>query len=127
MRASAERRIGGTVHVNQRLERAVAHVVDVGIGGPQRMEARGRLAPLGLRDLVRFDEEKGGTGVDEPTNEPGRGGPVHADVPARHPLHTSPSLRHARRAPSAPSARRLTSSQSTFSMNASTYFAAAAP
>src|SRR5947209_3201173 len=34
----------------------------------------------------------------------------------RHPLHASPSLRDARRAPSAPSTRRLTSSQSTFSM-----------
>src|SRR5207247_4177382 len=79
-----------------------------------------------LRDFVRLDEDEGGCGVDEPTNEPGCGGPVHADLPTRHPLHASPSLPYVRRAPSAASTRRLTSSQATFSMTAPTYFAGGA-
>jgi len=93
-----ERRITRMVLVNQGLERATPYVVDVGIGGPRRIEAPCPLAVLDLRDLVRLDEDEGGRGVDEPTNEPGRGGPVHADIPARHPLHVSPSLPCARRA-----------------------------
>src|SRR5437773_10201809 len=108
--ASARSAIAGTVLLNQGLERATPYGVDVGIGGPRRIEARRRLAAVGLRDLLRLDEEEGGRGADAPTNEPGRGGAAHADVPARHPLHASPSLPYARLAPSAPSTRRLTPS-----------------
>src|SRR5207247_2222996 len=88
----AERRIAGAVLVNQRLERAPPRVVDVGIAGPRSIEAPRRLAALDLRYLVRLDEEEGGCGINEPTNGPGRGGAVHANVPARHPLHASSSL-----------------------------------
>jgi len=53
LRERAERRIAGTVLLNQGLERATPYGVDVGIGGPRRIEARRRLAALGLRQARR--------------------------------------------------------------------------
>src|SRR5262249_61966872 len=88
----AERRVAGTELVNQRLERTTPRVVDVGIGGTRRIETGCAFATLDLRYLFRLDEEECGRGVDEPTNEPSRRGAIHADIPARHPLHVSPSL-----------------------------------
>src|SRR5262245_41275118 len=88
----AERRVAGTVLVNQSLERTTPHVVDVGIGGTRRIKPRCSLAALDFRNVLRIDEQECGRGIDEPANEPSRRGAVHTDLLARHPLHAD-SLR----------------------------------
>src|SRR5262249_11239170 len=100
LRERAQRGVAGTVLVNQRLERATPQVVDVRILGTRRIETRCAFAALDLRHLLRIDEEERRRGIDEPTNEPGCRGAVHADVQARHPLHALPPCSYPSRAPS---------------------------
>src|SRR5262249_24776936 len=86
-----ERPVGRAVLRDERLERATALRVLVGIRRAGRVEPLRALAPLDVGDLVRLDEHDLRVPVDEPADEPRGRRSVHLDPSLRHPCHRAPS------------------------------------
>src|SRR5262249_5741606 len=76
-----------TVLLDQRLERASTMRVLVRVGGARGIEARRTFGSLHLGDLLRFHEQQGSIGVDEPPDQPRGRRPVHLDPSLGHPRH----------------------------------------
>jgi len=91
-RELAQRGVIGTVLLRQRFERAAAEVVLVGITGARGIEADGARAALDVGHITRFDDGEGGPWIDEAPDQPRGRRAVHADLPARHPLHGCPRV-----------------------------------
>src|SRR5438477_9323653 len=97
-----QRRIACAVLVDQRLERAAAFRVLVRVGRFGRVETLRPGFLLHARDLLRLDEEELRLRIDEPADEPRRGGAVDPDALARDPFHRWMPSKRCKKSPTTP-------------------------
>src|SRR5215470_18565923 len=102
--------------VDERLERAAAALIAMGISRARSIEADGPLFVLNRGDPLRLDEQKNGVLIDEAADEPCSRDAIHASAAPGHPFHgfppqtCAPPPRPRRRSPAAPAARMTTGS-----------------
>src|SRR5262249_51810585 len=78
--------------LDERLKRAPARFVLMGISSARRVEPDRALLQLNVGNLIGIDEEKFCLRIDETPDQPGGRCPIDLDSPSSHPLHgTAPS------------------------------------
>src|SRR5438128_8955197 len=99
--------------VDERLERAAAALVAMGISRTRGIEADCSLFLLSCRHLLGLDEEENWVGIDETADQPCGRDAIHTGAAPGYPLHGSPPQtcappRPRRGSPPAPAARLTT-------------------